>query len=272
MKKLLLLLAIGFVVYSCKKEAGGPKTILLTEIKVNGLIEKRMEYNSDNLITKMEGYTQEQTNNTVHTYINFLYNSDGKIKEYTGYGLPGNIPVAKIIVNHDDAGKVVTTDYYDLLSGDPSVVKHITTYTYNAKGLVIKTARKSKQGKLAEQINYSYYDNGHLKERSGWQEESGALWLRSKFTYSIPNGYYPTGMDQLQVLQGAEFMAEMHSDAINYKYLFQNGAVDREYSESMSGRQYNEDGSMKQQVTTTNYISSGLDPKSVTREFKYLIR
>jgi hypothetical protein len=272
MKKLILQIAICGLLLGCKKESGGPKEILLTEIKANGLIEKRMEYNSDNLITKLEGYTLEQTNNTVHTYINFLYNADGRVKEYTGFGVPGNIPIAKIIVNYDDAGKVVSTDYYDLLAGNPSQVKHITTYTYNAKGLVIKTARKNKEGKLAEQINYAYYGDGHLKERSSWQEESGALWMRSKFTYSIPSGYYPTGMEQLKVLQGAEFMAEMHSDAINYKYLFQNGAVDREYSESMSGRQYNEDGSMKQQVTTTNFISSDLEDKSVTREFKYIIR
>ncbi len=274
MKKLFVLFAIGSIMFGCKKEGGasGPKQYLLTEIKADGLIERRMEYNSDNLITRIEGYNQEQTDNTVQTYIIFQYNSNKQIKEYTGYGMPGNIPIAKITLQYDSAGRMFSSDYYDMQGGVQNTPIWTTTFTYNNKGLVIKTARKNKSGKLIEQINLAYYDGGHLKERSSWQEESGALWNRSKFTYSIPNGYYPTGMEQLQTLEGWEFIAGMHSDAINYRYFFQNGAIDREYSEVMSGREYNEDGTMKQQVVTHNPISSGLDPSQVTREYKYIAR
>lgn len=273
MKKLLLLLAVSGLVFSCKKQGGGgPKTYLLSEIKVDGLIERRMEYNSDNLITRIEGYKQEQTDNTVQTYIIFQYNSNKQIKEYIGYGMPGNIPLAKITLQYDSTGRMFSSDYYDLQGGALNTPIWTTTFTYNNKGLVIKTTRKNKSGKLIEQINLSYYDGGHLKERSSWKEESGALWCTSKFTYSIPNGYYPTGMEQLYTLEGWEFIAGMHSDAINYKYLYQNGAIDREYSEVMSGRQFNEDGTLQLQVVTTNHISSGLDPTSDTKEYKYITR
>jgi hypothetical protein len=272
MKKLFVLFVISGLVLSCKKETGGPKKVLLAEIKVDGLVERRMEYNSDNLITKIEGYVLEQTNNTVQTYITFQYNSNGTIKEYTGYGMPGNIPVAKITLQYDSTGKMVSSDYYDLLSGVQNSPIWTTTFTYNNKGLVIKTSRKNKSGNLIEQINLAYYDGGHLKERSSWKEGNGALWNSSKFTYSVPSGYYPTGMEQLQVLEGWEFIAGMHSDAINYRYLFPNGAIDREYSESMSGRQYNEDGTLNQQVVTRNSITPDLDPRSETREYKYIAR
>ena len=99
MKKLILVIAVAGLLLSCKKESGGPKEILLVEIKSDGLIANRMEYNPDNLITKIEGYALELTNNTVQSYVQFQYNSKGQIKEYMGYAMPGNIPAAKVTIH-----------------------------------------------------------------------------------------------------------------------------------------------------------------------------
>jgi hypothetical protein len=270
MKKLILVIAIAGLLLSCKKESGGPTVTLLTEIKSDGLIENRMEYNSDNLITKIEGYTLELTNNTVQTYIKFQYNSKGLIKEYIGYAMPGNIPIAKVVIQYDSADKLVSDSYYDLQNGSPATPISTTTYFYNDKGLVNKSVRKNKNGQFSEQVNFIYYADGHLKERQSWGEESGALWMKSKYAYSIPNGYYPTGLEQIRVLVGAEFIGSMHSDAINYKFFDQNGAISKDYNDIMSGREYNADGSLKQQVVTTQYVKPEKDDRAVLREFKYI--
>ena len=272
MKNLILLFAAGILILSCKKETGGghPKEVLLTEIKNDGLIENRMEYNSDNQITKIEGYNMEQTNNTAVSYVAFQYNADGQIKEYTAYGMPGNIPAQKVTVVYDSVGKLVSTSTYELGGPTPHAASFTATFYYNAKGLVSKSVSKNKEGKNTSQTNYSYYDEGHLKERQSWRAEGDVLWLSSRYTFSIPNGYHPNGMEQIRVLTGAEFIAGLHSDAINYKFYDQNGPINREYSDIMSGREYNTDGSLKQQVVTRKKVKPEGDDSSVIREYKYI--
>jgi hypothetical protein len=276
MKKIILLLAVCSLAFSCKKEsgAGKPKQILLTEIKVDGLIEIRAEYNSDNLISKLEGYKAELNDNTLQTYVIFQYTADGQIKEYTAFGMPGDIPVQKYVVTYDSAGKMVSNAFYELLGPTPNKAIQTTWYTYNNKGFVSKTVSKDKDGTPTNQTNYSYYDDGQLKERQGWRAEGGVLWLSSKYTFSIPTGFHPSGFEQIRVLNGSEFTAGMNSDAINYKFYDQSGAMNREYSDIMSARQYNADGSLKQQVVTRKYIKpeddDDDDEDAEIKEYKYI--
>lgn len=268
----MLLCACAIILFSCKKETGGghPKEVLLTEIKEDGLIANRMEYNSDNLITKIEGYTMELTNNTVSAYVAFKYNADGQIKEYTAYGMPGNVPAQKEVITYDSAGRLVGASTYELGGPTPNQPSYSTTYYYNAKGLVSKSVTKNKDGENSSQTNWLYYDDGHLKEKQSWRAEDGVLWLSSKYSYSIPSGYYPTGMEQLRVLIGNDFIAGMHSDGINYKFYDQNGYMKKEYFEIMSGREYNTDGSLKQQVVTRHKVKPEGDDEATIREFKYI--
>lgn len=275
MKSFILLLASAAMIISCKKETGGgsnnPKQILLSEVKTDGLLANRMEYNSDNLITKIEGYNPDHTDNTVQSYVTFQY--EGKqIKRYTGYTMPSNTAVQKVEIEYDDAGKLVSAASYDLTGPTPNTASFTTLFYYNAAGLVNKSVNKNKEGKSTSQTLFMYYADGHLKERQGWQVAGDQLWMKSKYSYSIPNGYYPGGLEQIRVLVGSEFAAAMHSDAISYKTYDQSGYMTKEYSELFSARQYNEDGSLKQQVATFKYIKPEKDDESTISEYKYIIK
>jgi hypothetical protein len=276
MKKIMLLVAVCSLALSCKKEsgAGKPKEVLLAEVKTDGLIEIRVEYTSDNLIKKIEGYKAELNDNTIQTYIIFQHNPDGQIKEYTAYGMPGDIPVQKYVVTYDSVGKMVSNAFYELLGPTPNKATSTTYYTYNNKGLVGKTVSKDKNGTPTNQTNYSYYDDGQLKEKQGWRSEGGVLWLSSKYSFSMPTGFTPSGFEQIRVLNGSEYTASMNSDAVNYKFYDQSGFMNREYSDIMSARQYNADGSLKQQVVTRKYIKpepdDDDDDDAEIKEYKYI--
>jgi hypothetical protein len=273
MKKIMLLLAVGSLALSCKKEsgAGKPKETLLAEVKTNGLIELRVEYTSGNLIKKLEGFKAELNDNTVQTYVVFQYNADDQIKEYTAFGMPGDIPAQKYVVSYDSTGKMVSSAFYELLGPTPNKATSTTYYTYNNKGLVSKTVRKDDDGTPTNQTNYSYYDDGQLKEKQNWRAEGGVLWLSSKYSFSMPTGYHPSGFEQIRILNGSEFTAGMNSDAVNYKFYDQNGVINREYNDIMSARQYNADGSLKQQVITRKNIKPDDDEEDAEiKEYKYV--
>lgn len=273
MKKIILLLAVYSLALSCKKEsgAGKPKETLLTEVKTNGLIDLRMEYTSDNLIKKIEGYKAELNDNSIQSYIIFQYNADDQIKEYTAYGMPGDIPAQKYVITYDSLGKMVSNAFYELLGSTPNKATQTTYYTYNIKGFVSKTVSKNNSGTPTNQTNYTYYDDGQLKEKQNWRSEGGVLWLSSKYSFSMPTGFTPSGFEQIRILNGNEFTAAMNSDAVNYKFYDQNGVIDREYSDIMSARQYNADGSLKQQVVTRKHIKpEDDDDDEEIREYKYI--
>jgi hypothetical protein len=275
MKKIMLLVTVCSLVLSCKKEsgAGKPKEVLLAEVKTNGLVEIRVEYTSGNLIKRLEGFKTELNDNTMQSYVIFQHNADGQIKEYTAYGMPGDIPAQKYVITYDSVGKMVSNAFYELLGPTPNKATYTTFYTYNNKGLVSKTVSKDKDGTPTHQTNYTYYDDGQLKEKQSWRAEGGVLWLSSKYSFSIPTGFTPSGFEQIRILNGSEFAAAMNSDAVNYKFYDQNGAMNREYSDIMSARQFNADGSLKQQVVTRKYLKPEQDDDDAEiKEYKYITR
>lgn len=273
MKSIVIATAISLFLISCKKDGGGSdqeKTILLSEISSNGLKGLRLYYDASNYLIKLEGFKSDPADNSMTSYIVFLNDDEGRIKQFTSYTMPSNTAVAKGTVEYDAAGKITGVSSFDLTSITPNTPVATTTVTYNAGGQVIKTVRKDKNGKLLEQENLSYFDDGHVKERSSWKEQDGALWMTGKASYSLPGGYYPSGLEQLQVLLGPDFIARMYSETISHLTYSQAGVITKHWNEMMSSREFNEDQTLKKQITTQKYIKPEDDDKVYIMEYKYI--
>lgn len=184
--------------------------------------------------------------------------------------MPGNVAIGKAVINYDESGKLTGASSYDLQGVSPNIVQSSSAFTYNGKGQVIKVVLKNKDGELVRQNNYSYYDDGHVKEGTEWKENDGELWMSHKTSYSLPNGYYPSGMEQLHVLLGADFIARMYSETIAYLTYSQAGVITNSQNAQMSARDYNEDGTLQKQVVTSKYIKPEKDDKVSLYEYKYI--
>lgn len=264
--------AVSLLLISCKKESGSnkEKTILLSEVTSNGLKELRFHYDANNFLVKLEGFNADPADNSMTSYITFLNDEQGRIKQFTSYQMPSNAAAAKGTVEYDASGRISGASSYDLAGPAPNTPYATSTFTYNAKDQLIKSVRKDKNGKLMEQENLSYFDDGHIKERSSWQESNGALWMSSKASYSLPGGYYPSGLEQLQVLLGADFIARMYSEAITHFTYTQLGTVTKQWNSYMSSREFNDDQTLKKQIITHKYIKPEDDDKVYIMEYKYI--
>jgi hypothetical protein len=272
MKKLIVFFGLCGIIFSCKKESGGghPKETLLSEITRDSLKSLRFEYNSDNLLTKIESYKFDPVDNSMTSYIDFQYTAEGYIKQYTSYQAPGNLALAKGVVQYDSAGRLQTATLYDLAGASPNTPAAIATYTYNGKGQVIKMVRKNGDGEFTVQNNLLYYDDGHLKEVQSWHKTGDELWMAGKVSYSIPDGYFPSGMEQLGVILGNDFIASMYSQTISHVDYSQAGVILKSWNEHMSARVFNDDGTLSKQIVTDKYIKPAKDDKVTAHAYKYI--
>jgi hypothetical protein len=274
MKKSTVILAvIGLLFIACKKESGGDtqqKETLLSEAYSNGLLALRFSYDANNYVNKIESFKADLADQSMTSYVVFQHHSDGRIKQYTAYTMPGNVAVGKVTFDHDSAGKLTKASYFDLQGLSPNTALTTTGYAYNTKGQVIKIVEKKKNGELVLQTNLSYYEDGHIKEEQHWSEQDKQLWLKGKISYSSPNGYYPSGLDQLGILLGTNFIANMYSESITYFTYSQLGVITNQRIEQLSAREYNEDGTLKKQITTNKYIKPASADQAFVIEYKYL--
>ncbi|HEU4470748.1 MAG TPA: hypothetical protein VFR58_06685 [Flavisolibacter sp.] len=275
MKRIVFILAMGLSFLSCKKqsEEAAEKKILLSEVRVDGLLNLRFSYNDRGLPVKLESFDLNPGNNSVASYAEFQYNENDQIKQYFSYTMPGNAsPVAKTIVQYNEAGKLSNASFYDLQSATPNSAYITHSFVYNNKGQLSTHTERNANGQLTVRKNLSYYDNGHLKEIQEWKENGGQLWMFGKTLYSRPDGNYPSGLEQLSTLLGADFIARMYSDAISNLNYSQIGVNTKSWNAQITSREFNGDGTLKRQTTTHKFIKPVSDDKVFQSEFSYISR
>lgn len=271
MKNLIVAAVLFLSLISCKKQGGGhQKETFLSEVHVGGIRNLRFEYNSDNILSRIEAFKTDPADNSMTSYIVFTFNDKNQFKDFTAYSMPGNVASVKATIQYDSLGRLIGASSYDLQGISPNSIHRTSTFTYNAKGLVNKIVAKDKDGKTTGQTNLIYYDDGHVKEQQEWVPNSGQLYMTHKISYSIPNGYYPSGLEQLRVLLGTDFIAQMYSETISRVWYTQNGDITKHWNEQQSAREFNEDGTLKKQVITKKHIKPEKDDVVTVEEYKYV--
>lgn len=272
MKKLIAIFALACVIFSCKKESGPghPKVTLLSEIRKDSLKYLEFSYNSDNQLTKISAFNPDAADNSLTSYFSLQYNEKGHIKQLTTSSMPDHVALVKIVLTYDSADRIATTSMYDLQSISPNTVQTIGTYTYNAKNQVIKVVRKDKNGNFDRQLNFLYYEDGHLKETQSLKKSGDQLWISSKSSFSLPDGNLNKAFDQINILLGNDFIAGVYSTNISRFEYSQAGVITYQVNEQMSNREFNTDGTLNKQKQTTEYVKPSKDDRIVALSYKYI--
>jgi len=250
MKQIIFFVSLLLMVAGCKKDDNKQKEILLSEVSSNGALSVKISYSGDNRLLRYDTYS----GGVMNAYLTFSYDGDGHVESISSFISPGDIPAVRILVECDTQGKIISVANYDLLGPTPNTPISHATYSYNPDGRLGKVDRRDEDEELLTQTNLSYFPDGNLKEVRTYEESSNQLWLSGKTIYSVPNGFQSVGAQKLQQLLGPDVAANLLSESIqSYRY-DQNGGTLNQRSTMMSGREFNEDGSLKKQVQTATSI------------------
>jgi hypothetical protein len=269
MKQIVFFLFVLLFV-SCKKDKDNDskKTILLSEINRNGDLNVVLKYTQDNKLMRYEGHS----GGTMNAYLDFSYDEKGHIETISSFEMPGNVPAIKILVDCDAEGRMTSVANYDLKGPTPNSPYGRTKYSYNASGWINNIVQRDKDDKLISSINLTYFPDGNLKETQEFKENGGPLWLAGKKIYSVPGEFNSVGTQPLRDILGPEIVASFISQSIQSYSYDQNGVLKSHQSIIMSGREFNEDGSLKKQVQTHTSIKPVEAPKVNNASFEYIMQ
>ena len=268
MKQIILFFGLLLLWTSCKKDSNKQKEILLGGVITNGAANTRIHYAADNKMDRFESYN----GNALTAYLTVQYDASGYISEISSKIMPGDIPAVRILMLCDGQGRVTNATNYDLLGPVPNTPVSVAVYTYNAEARLSKVVRKDDKNKLLSSISFLYFPDGNLKEMQTYKEADNKLWLSEKTIYSVPSGFYPKGVDQLRTILGPDFTASLFSESIQIYSYDQNGGTLTHKSRLMSGREFNEDGSLKKQVETFTSIKPPQPDVVSNKGYEYVLQ
>lgn len=271
MKKLIVLLAICSLVYSCKKDGGGaPKKIFLAKIIVDGHPEIEYTYNAQGQITEERGYDEHSPFALVYRN-EFIYDKSGNLVEMKGYDMPSNKLNAHLIYKLDAQGRIVRTSYFSVNGVLPGTFSTYIDNEYNGKGLVSKQTWKDEDEKVQTFRNLQYYPNGNLRNSESWSQWGGPVAEKSwASSYGPSDTTLPATFYSVKAFPINFYYNYLTCSYIRHFNYDDDGNVSSEYREDMTGRQFNAKGLITQETITTKQIKPAGTESVRLLQFEYV--
>lgn len=271
MKKFIPFLCMLFLIVACKKDSDPAPVPLISRVTANGSIAYKFYYNNDNQIDRWELYGYETPGNPLSSTIEFEYNN-AKLSMLSSFNEPGKIPVVRLLFQYDGNGRIIGHENYDLQSSDPSEPHLWGVYQYAANGRLSSVTIRDENGELDMRYNLTYFDDGALKQRDGYEETvSNQLRLVSRVIYSLPLTGGIKGWEPITVipLDGDEIMRTVRYDGIQ-RYTYTGGVLTNNKAEVISAREYNSDGTLKRHLHTRKNILPAFPDVETNWEMEYI--
>jgi hypothetical protein len=175
----LLLFAVNCF-QSCKKESGGGKTVLLSKVYRNGLLENEYLYDAQKRPYRMNRYSISQGQSSLVGYQQYLYNGNGQIRE-VDYFDKGNEIQQVLTLTYSLNGELTRLNDG---SENGSLLQYYI-FQYNADGTLSRFEIKSgATNKVQSEAIYSYADNKKLAKQIRNSTKNGSMALLDSTTYS----------------------------------------------------------------------------------------
>ena len=175
MKKMMLLVLIGSLAVSCKKNGSpGAKEQLLSKVYENDELLYAFEYRADRKLHRLKKYPSGSlTPNIIYEY---EYDAKGRLQQKTYInGLTG-IPGVRFLYESNDAGQIVKRLAYDISGADSGKLSLWAAYSYNAQKRMVKENNYFGDDKPAGYRTWEYADNGTVLSIKAYGEKpSGSM-------------------------------------------------------------------------------------------------
>lgn len=268
MKHLTLFLFAALTLNSCKKSESAPKEILLSAILQDGKLQYSFFYDDQNRLYQYDIYNQAGT--TLAQIVSIEYETDDRLKGFTGYSMPGNVPIVRVLYEYNDMGQLVGGESYQLQGPTPNTPNLTVDYTYNAAGRLSVIHQRNKDGDLTTRTNYSYFPDGNLKEANKYKPSGNLLWQSGKISYSLPGTTEIKGMDAFAEVVGTEAFLMFMGETQHYYSYDQNGGISNYFYVVLSHREMNADGTIKRHLSTRTNVTPEGDDELKNYSFEYI--
>jgi YD repeat-containing protein len=269
MKKIILFLICAALLAACKKNGSSPKTILLSKTLVDGHLETEFTYNSNGQLVT-ENYYDEQSPFALSYRSEYIYDAAGNLKEMKGYDMPANKLNQHNVFTVDAQGRMVRNTYYSVNGLAETFSTHID-FTYNPKGRVIKQIWRDEDENIETWRNMEYYPNGNMRTSESWLQYGGPPaekgWASS---YGPSDTTLPASFYAVKAYPVNFYFSYMTSSYIIHYTYDENGKVDGQWREEMTGKQFNARGLVTQEtITRKQIIPAGSEDVRVL-QFEYI--
>jgi YD repeat-containing protein len=171
-----------------------------------------------------------------------------------GYDMPANKFDQHNIYTVDDHGRMVRNTYYSVSGAVETFSTHID-YEYNAHGRVSKQTWRDEDEAIQTYRLMQYYPNGNMRTSEAWLQYSGPPakkgWASS---YGPSDTTLPASFYAVKAYPVNFYFSDMTSSYIIHYSYDENGKVDGQRREEMSGRQFNARGLVTQVTITSKQI------------------
>jgi hypothetical protein len=268
MKKYLFLptIAILFLI-SCKKGGdGSSNTLMLAEVYSNGYLENEYQFSLDKLLIRHNQYTVVASQPKLVSYVLFEYGPDDQIskrKIFTANDTLNNWHV----LSHDNAGLLTRMDWY-LVAG---TVTEYRIFEYDQQNRMTKyTIKNGGTNATKSYVEYTYDDQGRLDYQKHYSWDTDKFKLTQEFDYVPAGKNVYKHWQKFMTYPGDLQVSALTSESVHAISYDDNGKVTADWTETATGRQYNEAGYLVKQTLNKVYVKPANPGNVRNLEYNYV--
>jgi hypothetical protein len=268
MKKYLFLSTVIILfLFSCKKSGDGTSnTLMIGEVISNGYLETEYQYSLDKKLIRNNQYGVVASQPKLSLYVLYEYGPDDQISKRKIFSSNDTLN-NWYVLSHDNAGRLTRMDWYLL----GATVYEYRIYEYDQQNRMIKyTVKNGANNATKSYMEYTYDDQGRLDLQKNY------TWYTDRFKLTQEIDYVPAGKNvykhwqQFMTYAGDLQVTELTSESVHTLSYDEDGKVTADFTETATGRQYNNDGYLVKQTLTRVYVKPANPGNVKNLEYTYV--
>jgi hypothetical protein len=267
MKKIFLIVMSAALVVACKKNSSSPKEIYLAKILVNGEPETEFVYNSDGQLIQEKYFDEDPSVVVVDYQYEYQYDNNGNPLEKLGYDMPEHKLTSRYIFTLNGQGLIARNSIWNTSGPDSGKLSFHIDNDYKA-GRVIKQTWKDADEEISSYRQLGYAPNGNMRTSETYWVYGGVAEKQWGSTYGPSDSTLPASITNQRAFPVNFYFPYMLSSFIDH-YTYEDGNVETEWREIISGRKFNSRGLVTEETITTTHIKPAGADEVRTLKFEY---
>jgi hypothetical protein len=267
MKQLFLIIIAAALLTACKKESSGPKEILIKKVLVNGDPESEFTYNSDGQMTE-EKYYSDGPGAVMTNRSEYHYDNSGNPLEQLSYKMPENKLSGRYIFTLNGQGKIGRNSIWNMSGVDSGKLSFHIDHDYK-ENRTIKQTWRTEDEEVVSYRTMGYYPNGNMRTSESYWVSGGVAEKKWGSSYGPSDTTLPASFYNIKAYPVNFYYSYLTSSSIMH-YTYDDGVVETQYQEIMSGRKFNSKGLLTDVTITTKHIKPVAADEVRTLKFEYV--
>lgn len=255
---------------ACKDDPGpslSGETVLNKEF-LDGILESEYEYNSDKQLERILEY--DLSTGQLDYFVKFEYDTKGYLQNHIVCDADGKA-TSRTQYQKDSDGKFTGSELMTLTGVDSGKVIYRYTYEYNNEGYVSKQTWHDPDTNVEESYSvYFYYPNGNLERYEYYGKVAPTPEKFFEVRYSPAGQALPESISKRRGYPMNFDLYPLVAEQIQYEIFDTPQEPSSEYHELITGRIYNSEGFVTEQIVTYKYILPAEPDEVIKMNYEYI--